>query len=137
MKMVSMREIMDAVAILTEARIETVAANNNEVRVFINPSQRELENIIQNASFHDARGFFDLQWNLYLWNGDEAIHHQVKKAMGFLDDETAGEIILYANTIVAFQMGSMTEDQFRAIPVIARLYRNKDYIVDIKQTIHL
>jgi hypothetical protein len=95
MDMRSLINLIESIQILNEFKIEKVTVYGVEVKVFINPSNRELLKLCQTAKEEnkdryddsgqneDVRGLIDkTSGDLYVWNGFDAPHMGMRPALG-------------------------------------------------------
>lgn len=62
---------------LTESIIKVYGRNNELIRVLKNPSYDDYKNFKKNTKWNSVRGIYGDDGNIYVWNADYGIHHQM------------------------------------------------------------
>lgn len=116
---------MQLVGMLVEARVEWADIGDTKVRVWVNPTHTDFQAILRTiAPDHTLRGTLDTSGNLYVWDAVQAIHSQIRDALGVGADGIEHEMMIEPGSVTLDY--EVDEDAFRAIPAIQRLYGPND-----------
>lgn len=117
-----MREFINAISLLFEGTMETIEIRNSVIRVWINPSKKQFENI---ANHRELRGILDINDDLYVWDAGFGIHFEVANELGVQPKE-----YLKFWGRICFIHGMIDEDELRSIPIIQQIYQGVNFEVE-------